>query len=229
MYESYWYMLSYSLQNEMKAEVNKARHLPLRAKNLLWSQFALASSHWILPHRAPCPLPFVTFQYFPDHDCGSQLTLLSLLLSSHFSVPRCGVFSLQAASLNPSSDPHHLTPACLCRLHPFPPPWLCLLASFELPLMHDHQPFKACATCPFSSHQSGMLSATFCEVHLSVWEDCLGLSGNLGPVWQPLWLWRSTQGCHHPTAPSSHNLSPSVYMPLPSTTVIRFPDESSTH
>lgn len=152
--------------------------------------------------------------YFPDHDYGSQLTLLSLLLSSHFSVPRCGIFSLQAASLNPSSNPRHLTPACLCRLHPFPPPWLCLLASFELPLMHDHQPFKACATCPFSSHQSGMLSATFCEVHLSVWEDCLGLSGNLGPTWQPLWLWRSTQGCHHPTAPSSHNLSPHLTFSL---------------
>lgn len=39
MYESYWYMLSYSLQNEMKAEVNKARHLPLRTfcgHSLLW-------------------------------------------------------------------------------------------------------------------------------------------------------------------------------------------------
>ena len=119
---------------------------------------------WLLPIGS-YPLEFLAHSRFWLSRTRLWISTDTFITTPFFPFLCPSSWSLQPPGSQPWPPPD---PACLCHLYPLPPPWLCLLASFQLPLVHDHQLFKACATCPFSSHQSGTLPATFREVHLSV-------------------------------------------------------------
>ena len=142
----------------------QARHLPLRAGSFLWSQFALASSHPSYPsERLPHSRLWLS--------STSRITVVDLIWHFyHYSFLPISLSLVMESSVSrqPALTPH---PTHAAWPQPaFVPGTLShrpdLLAGFirtAWPLVHDPQPFKACAICPFPSYPSGRLSATCCQ------------------------------------------------------------------
>ena len=212
----------------MKAEVDKARHLPLYVKYFLWSQFALASSRWILPHRVPRLLPFLTFQItvvdLNWHFYHYSFLPVSLSLVVESSVSR-----------QPALTPHltHATwplpafVACTLSHHADFACWLysncppCMTTSRLRLVLPVLSPLTKVARC----QQHSMRSTSVSKRTAWVLAATQGLRGSLSDSGAP------PRGATIllPWVPiASHLTSPSVYMSLPSATVIRFPEESST-